>query len=146
MRLATFLLVAVLPLSAVADDSQLSALFKAKSLRCKWVSGYVGKWTEGTLKVTPDRFDDITTFDSIDRAKGTARLLGNQSAGTVTLILTVAGLTFLDQSPAGSIFLTTVFADSKNKAGDYVAVSSRHFSFFTTVAPSQYHGTCKILE
>jgi len=86
------------------------------------------------------------TFDSIDAKAGKARIVGNVGAGDVLVLVTIAGLTFVEQTAFGNVNLTTVFAayDSPSSRR-FVAVSSRHQNL-NGPFPSQYHGTCSVLD
>ena len=85
-------------------------------------------------------------FDSIDTDQKTARLIGNAGAADVTAVVTGVGLTLLEQSPAGSINITTVYAAHDSPGSDrFVLVHSRHHDSFGPF-PSQFHGTGRVLQ
>ena len=86
-------------------------------------------------------------FDSIDTQAGTGRIIGNAAAGDISLVVTSVGLTFIEQVPSGGLNFTTVFAhfvEPENVA--LAAVTSRHLTIIDHPLPSQFHGTCVILQ
>ena len=104
---------------------------------------------EGRPSFKQDSFgkDSSTIFDSINAQASTARIIGNAGAGDVSVVVTPVGLTFIEQAGAGGLNFTTVFThfvEPENVAR--VAVTSRHITFFDGPFPSQYHGTCVILQ
>ena len=123
-------------------------LLEARSIRCELAKGTQASWDGGRLKLEGSDFGEggKVTFDSIDAEAGKARIIANAGAGDVFVLVTVSGLTFLEQTSLGSINLTTVFASYDSPASRrFVAVSSRHQNL-NGPFPSQYHGTCSILE
>ena len=86
-------------------------------------------------------------FDSIDTQAGTARIIGNAGAGDISVVVTSVGLTFIEQTGVGGLNFTTVFThfvEPENVAR--AAVTSRHLILVGSPFPSQYHGTCVILQ
>ena len=86
-------------------------------------------------------------FDSIDTQAGTARIIGNAAAADISVVVTPVGLTFIEQVPSGGMNFTTVFAhfvELENVA--LAAVTSRHLNIINSPRPSQFHGTCVILQ
>ena len=86
-------------------------------------------------------------FDSIDTQAGTARIIGNAGAGDISVVVTPVGLTFIEQTGVGGLNFTTVFThfvEPENVAR--AAVTSRHLILVGSPFPSQYHGTCVILQ
>ena len=86
------------------------------------------------------------TFDSIDAKGGKARIIGNEGASNARVLLTATGLTFVEETAFGNVNFTTVFGryDSATSRR-FVAISSRHQDI-NGPFPSQYHGTCSVLE
>jgi hypothetical protein len=133
------------PASAAAGQRAYEKLLLARSLKCEFQPGALAEWKSDrpVLKTTYEKF--ALHFDAIDIKKGTARLIGNQGAGDVTLWTTIAGLHFVEQTGFGSIMVTTVF--STMVPGGFVAVTSRHIDMMMTPPlPSQTHGTCAVWE
>lgn len=77
-------------------------------------------------------------FDDIDYAGNRARLIGNVAAGDVVAVRGLFAVSFVEQTPAGTPNLTTVYP-WKNGAGDFLAVHSRH----TVLLASQAYGSCR---
>ena len=128
--------------------SDPTSLFQAQSVKCEWGQGTIVSWNEGRPLLEQGSFgkDAEIIFDSIDTQVGTARIIGNASAGDISVVETPVGLTFIEQATFGGMNFTTVFAhfvEPENVA--LAAVTSRHLSFASPF-PSQYHGTCVILQ
>jgi hypothetical protein len=120
----------------------------AHSIRCQLGRGTQASWDGGKLELENANMGESgqATFDSIDPKAGKARLIGNAGAGDVLIIATSAGLTFIEQTAFGNVNFTTVFAAYDSAASRrFVAVSSRHQNI-NGPFPSQYHGTCSVLE
>ena len=128
--------------------SDPASLFQAQSVKCEWGQGTIVSWNEGRPLLEQGSFgkDAEIIFDSIDTQVGTARIIGNASAGDISVVETPVGLTFIEQATFGGMNFTTVFAhfvEPENVA--LATVTSRHLSFASPF-PSQYHGTCVILQ
>ena len=128
--------------------SDAASLFQAQSVRCEWGQGTIVSWNEGRPFLEQVGFgkDAGIVFDSIDTQAGTARIIGNAAAGDISVVVTPVGLTFIEQATFGGLNFTTVFAhfvEPENVA--LAAVTSRHLGFGSPF-PSQYHGTCVILQ
>jgi len=140
----------ILGTSAYAQevDEALARLLSAKSIRCEIGKGTQASWEGGKLRREESEFGEgaKATFDSIDAQAGKARIIGNAGAGDLMVLVTTAGLTFVEPTALGNINFTTVFASYDSPVSRrFVAVSSRHQSI-NGPFPSQYHGTCSILE
>ena len=130
-----------------------ASLFQAQSIKCEWGQGTTARWNEGrpSLEQASVGKDAGTVFemvfDSIDTQAGTARIIGNAGAGDISVVVTPVGLTFIEQTGVGGLNFTTVFThfvEPENVAR--VAVTSRHITLSGSPFPSQYHGTCVILQ
>ena len=66
--------------------------------------------TAETLQCEFNGMEGVITFD-IDRAAGTARLIGNNGASDVVPAYAIDAVSFIERTPAGYIILTTVFAE-----------------------------------
>lgn len=129
-------------------DEAFGRLLRARSLRCDLQTGTQASWDGGTLKLQPASFGEggRVTFDSIDTKSGKARLIGNAGASDIQVVPTAIGLTFVEQTAFGNLNFTTVFASYDSLSSRrFVAVASRHQDL-NGPFPSQYHGTCSILE
>jgi hypothetical protein len=129
-------------------DEAFGRLLRARSLRCDLRMGTQASWDGGTPKLERSTFGEGSrvTFDSIDTKAGKARLIANAGAGDVQVLATVAGLTFVEQTAFGNLNFTTVFANYDSAVSrQFIAVASRHQNI-NGPFPSQYHGTCSVLE
>jgi len=146
LSFSIFLVIALLLGQLVhADNEAYQRLARSKSLKCTFDKGTVGDWRSGMLKLVSDKYKGSVQFASINVKSGSARMIGNIGAGDIVVLLTPIGITFIDTSESfNTVAITTIFGN-KAKSGDYIAVTSRHFKF-SVPTPSQYHGTCKILE
>ena len=144
----TLLLAALALLPAVAFAQDVDLLFSARTLTCEWGQGTTANWNDGgqpTLKQVS--FGAGTIFDAIDTEAGAARIIGNAGSGDVSVVVTPVGLTFIEQTGAGGLNVTTVFnhfVEPENTAR--IAVTSRHITLVGSPFPSQYHGSCEILQ
>lgn len=148
------------------DSDAASRLLQAQSIRCVWGTGTQGSWQDGEPLLEQGTFgDDATatvTYDSIDTENGSARVIGNAGAYDVVAIPMPVGLTFIEQGSEviSGLSVTTVFtrtverdalsiaerAQGRVDDSFYVAVISRHLNILGSIAPSQWHGTCRILQ
>ncbi|MDA7962610.1 MAG: hypothetical protein MPK31_02435 [Gammaproteobacteria bacterium] len=118
------------------------------ALICEFSPGFTADWEQGGPVLVEGKFGEAIIFDSIDFAKGTARMRGNNASPKLVVSADVLGITFLEKLDGGTVVVTTVFAN--HHGGDssrYSAVHSRHMtSLLLHPLPSQYHGTCKELK
>ena len=129
-------------------DDPLVSLLNAESIECDFGKGTEALWEKGKLKLVASDFGAAVkiAFESIDAKEGKARLNGNLGGRDVLVFFTGSGITFLEQTGMGNINITTVFFKYKSPAArHFIAVTSRHH-VFNDPYPSQYHGTCSILE
>jgi hypothetical protein len=134
---------------AQGQDPTFVDLLRAKSLRCEFAEGTQASWDRGELKVERGIFGkrtEFTVYDSIDIKKGHARLVTSVGAGDIAVLSTLIGTTFIETIPNGGLNITTVFARRVKPADErLVAVMSKHVDI-NGPFPSQWHGTCRILE
>ena len=115
-------------------------------------TGTEADWDSGKLKLSESSSGSgLVTFDSIKRNAGTdtgsARIIvGNIFSGDVLVKMTGAGITFIEESLNGNLSITTVFANVSSVNQRFIAVSSRHLRLMNGPFPSQYYGTCTILQ
>ena len=137
-------------LAAEQDDAEAqyaASLFQAQSIRCELGQGTTVSWDRGRPSFEQSSFGVEMVFDSIDTQAGTARIIGNAAAADISVVVTPVGLTFIEQVPSGGMNFTTVFAhfvELENVA--LAAVTSRHLNIINSPRPSQFHGTCVILQ
>lgn len=134
---------------ARGQDPRFADLLRAKTLRCEFGEGTQASWDGGDLKVVRGTFGKRTEFivyDSIDIKKGHARLVTSAGAGDVVVLSTLVGTSFIESIPNGGLNITTVFARPVKPADErLVAVMSKHVDI-NGPFPSQWHGTCQILQ
>jgi hypothetical protein len=146
------MMISCLGSSVQAEQDSFKRLLTAKSLRCVLGYGYSADWLEGAPKLEKSRFTkdgSPTFFDSINIEKQSARMIANQGAIDVLVLVSPSGLTFIEETASGNYTFTTVFPDYKKGSSDeYICVHSRHLAWGTLGPPfpSQFHGTCKIWQ
>lgn len=146
----TVSLLASAPAVAQSVKADTAALAAVQSLRCTFtLSSY---WDfKGTMVLqgaaASTSFDLI--FDSIDRPKRHARLIGNIGADDVSVIPGDATLSFLEITKKGSPMLTVVFARrvATPKGWAFSAITSRHQMEpkLNIILAGQMTGTCSEL-
>lgn len=158
MRNSTVMVIVIVILgllltSAWADDSTApyKRLAQSRSLKCLFVEAAQADWSTGRLNTSTIKNEKFALhFDSIDAKKGTSRLIGNVGAADLVAVLTLEGLTFIEQTPSGNHNFTTVFPFYKKDTQEFVAVTSRHVMLpdvdSESPLPSQRHGTCRVWE
>ncbi len=147
MRKIFYILLLYVFMSApVFGDEIFDRLMNAKSLKCKFGPSAFADWKGSKVKVRKDKFDATVTYDSIDLKTGKARMTADAGAADVIVLASADGLTFIEETTLGNFSFTTVFADYAKGTLDFIVVTSRHEKFINEPLPSQYHGTCKILE
>ncbi len=150
MRTLLRIILVTIPLVANAQDAdpEFKRLVTATTLRCNFDNGASAVWSNAKAKVELTSFgkDGQLTFDSINLKEGKARLIGNAGATDVHTLPTETGITFLERTGSGNLNITTVFfSTASNDKQSYLAVTSRHSSFRNPM-PSQYYGSCNVLE
>jgi hypothetical protein len=82
-------------------------------------------------------------IDTIDPKKRSARVVGTGGASLASLLSTPVGITIIEQTPLGSVNMTTVFvAGQQNRT--FLAVHSRHIGDPTSPPTvSQNYGSCE---
>lgn len=134
-------------LPAWAADTAHEQLIRARSLKCTFGPGTVADWETGKPKLLSDNFGSGRTihYDAIDIKNGRARTIGPSGAADLPVTVGAYGLTFTE-SFIGGISTTTVFSSYKKGTREFVAVLSRHVALMGPPIPSQYHGTCTVLQ
>jgi hypothetical protein len=131
---------------ANAADPAFDRLIGAKTLRCTIGKGAVANYkTWGEIEVANWGKNNTIHFDSINLKKSKARMIGNQGATDVAAFVTAQGVHFVEQTGSGNVHLMTVFAQLADRRS-YKYVISRHISLVGRAVPSQYYGTCVVLE
>jgi hypothetical protein len=104
-----------------------------------------GDWEGGSLSTSKEKDESfVLHFDGIEIAKQKARLIGNQGAEDVMVMLTPSSLTFVEMTPSGNPNFTTVFPAYKKGTKEFIAVTSRHLLLIDHPFPSHHHGSCQV--
>jgi hypothetical protein len=133
--------------AAIAEGDPFKALISAKSLKCQFGPGSVGRWSGAKASVSHDNWDSTLHLDSIDAKAGKARVIGNAGASDVAVLVSGSGITFVEETGFGNFVFITVFAVfSVGGPGpdELYAVMSRHMNLPGGPLPSQYHGKCRV--
>ena len=117
-------------------------LENARSLKCTFSTGMRADWEGGKLTTSGENEEFILHFDNIAPKEKRARLIGNQGAADIAVMLTPSGLTFVEVTPSGNLNFTTVFPAYKKETQEFIAVTSRHILLMDPF-PSQLHGSCE---
>jgi len=125
----------------LADDSSIRALARARSLKCSFPWSSSADWDADDPKLKTAVQDFSFHIDAIERTKRTARIIGNAGAEDLVVLVGDDSVSFVEQTPAGAVNVTTVYA-WRNKAGTFKAVHSRHTSIGGP-SPSQSYGQCQ---
>ena len=143
-------LIAFLP--AWGSDVAREQLLRARSLKCNFGPGTVADWEKGNPKLesdnigkTANRETDVTNYDAIDIKNGRARVITSIGTGDLSVTVGAYGLTFTENFLAG-VSIATVFSEYKSGTREFIAVLSRHVDVAGLPFPSQYHGTCIVLQ
>lgn len=130
---------------AWANENTYKELLSAKSLKCTFGPGTFGDWDGGEFTLVRDIYGQSVNYDAIDLKKGTARVIGPTGASDLVVTYGTYGLTFTESFVTG-IAITTVFPEYKKGTKDFIAVLSRHVGVIGSPLPSQYHGTCVVMQ
>lgn len=153
-------IIAGIPIAGYAQEDARTRLLQATSIRCQFSKGATVTWDAGSPSIERSDFGEgEVTFDSIDPEESTARAIGKVGTEDVMVLTTQVGFTFLEVTGTGNVVATTVFASTAaERPNHFTAVESRHIGWpaswpeasesknSTGPFPSQYHGTCTILE
>lgn len=145
MRTVIALVVLSVFIPAWASDAAHEQLLRAKSLKCTFGPGTVADWEKEKPKLESDNFGKAVNYDAIDLKNESARVIGPSGASDLAVTAGVYGLT-LTESFIGGVSITTVFSDYKKGSREFIAVLSRHVGVMGPPIPSQYHGTCIVLQ
>src|SRR5262249_3200901 len=88
----------------------------------------VGNWVRnGRQTVEQDPDNGSVTYDNIDIAKGTARIIANLGAGNLAAWINRQGsLWLIERTPAAYEVVTTVFPIDAEATSEFVMVESPH--------------------
>jgi hypothetical protein len=143
---------AVLSVAAVGaasggTDDPVSRLKHARSLRCTFTSE-VATWVRSGHRTVEQTTEKSTvSYDNIDLAKGTARIIANDGASDLSVWWERFGsLWMLERTPSGNIVATTVFPMYAEGTNDFVVLEARHSITGAIAIGQDTYGTCKLVE
>ena len=150
----TFLLLLTSP--AFSEVDPLSALLKAKTIRCAIKEGHTSEFNGKELSFEKGAFskkaeDSLLTLAKIDLKNGTAIAIGNAGTDDVIVRPAETGINFIGFTGNGALVASTIFSNM-DAEGNYFFATSRHTQLSklllgkTTSMPSQWIGSCKIIE
>ena len=89
---------------AQQEGGACERLMSARTLQCELTQGVQASWEpeDITVKQTRSGEDGKVTYDSIDHAQRTVRLITATGAGDVTVMYSQGGVTFVERTPAGA--------------------------------------------
>ncbi|TLZ39937.1 MAG: hypothetical protein E6K23_11420 [Gammaproteobacteria bacterium] len=137
---------------AVADANPsadaVARLHAARSLRCTFTSEVTTWVRNGHRTVEQTAEHGSATYDNIDVAKGTARMVANAGAGDLTVWVerTLGSLWMLERTPSGNVVVTTVFPMHAEGTDEFVVLEARHLIMGTIVLGQDTYGTCKVWQ
>lgn len=114
----------------------------AKALVCRTGSGVSTEWKGGIPSTTPSKNEITFTLNELNKSTGTARLTGPGGSGTVKMLVTSAGVTFVETLGSGGVIFTTVYASTDTAARTYLVADTRHNSILGSPIISQFFGVC----
>jgi hypothetical protein len=131
-------------LTAIIFSSQSFA--QTLSVRCKFSDGQATDFDKGVPRAVKTNDMSELVFDQIDTKKGTARLIGNQGAGTIQVFRGMESIHLIEATESGNMNITTIYVSTKIKnQSSFPVVHSRHTNTYTGPLPSQYVGVCSKL-
>lgn len=135
--------------SVAARIKDYDDLVNAKKISFTVEKGFSGKWVNGKLKTSSQQWPadkgGVFTIDDIDLNNKTATMIGQNGQSKISAYQTSSGLHFTESSSWGSPLYLTVFS-KRISTTKYVFVYSRHMKIMEDPLPSQWYGTCEILE
>jgi hypothetical protein len=140
---------------AVAADDPAAQLKSARSLHCIFTSSATTA-VRGGQRIVEQHYDkDSATFNNVDLAKGTARIVPADPRGGADYVKvwwdSSGSLRLVRQSLSGRVVSTTVFPIYASGTQEFVVLQSWHSTVGTTATDvsgldETEHGTCKRLE
>ena len=139
MKCYTLILVILFSTNAFAEQGTLD---KLTNLSCEFPITSVNDWSDDAPEPVIKKEQKFAfRLESIDTAKGTAKMVATAGAAGLIVIPTPEALHFMETMPSGNLNITTVFS-SKTKDGKFKAVHSRHMQIGDPL-PSQAYGFCR---
>ena len=138
-------LVAVGTTVATSPEEPTTRLSSVRTLRCVFTDSNTTHFRDGQRTTESESESSKIQYDSINTTAGTARGIGNNKAGDVPVRLGRDGqLTFLEWSPSGNVFVTTVFPMYAKGTRQFMALSSSHFLTGVLILGQQESGLCTV--
>ena len=138
--IATLILISFFSTPVYSSNQEL---LTAKALFCTTGPGVSTQWEAGKPVTDFSRFETSFTFSEINVNQGTARLIGVSGSSTVKALVTPIGVTFIEITGIGGVFITTIYNKKLEGTVKFPIVDTRHNSVIDPI-PSQYYGTCEI--
>ena len=134
----------VAPASAQRAPTLQGPLATAKALKCSFPTFAAVRWADAGPEAIGGTQEFSFVIDSFDVKRNRARLVADGST-LVSLLTTPTGLSVIEQTPAGNLTVTTVFAGTAGEGRSYLSVHSRHLGD-PDAAPraSQAYGRCEL--
>jgi hypothetical protein len=140
--LLTTLIASIAPGATSLDEAALR-LGNVHSLRCVFTSSNNTHFRDGQRSTESESESSKMQFDNINTTAGTARAIANNGASDVPVRPGKDGqLTFVDWSPSGNVFVTTVFPMYAKGTRQFMALSSTHYLTGVLILGQQESGTC----
>lgn len=119
------------------------AMSQHLSFRCKFISGQVTKFDSSKPKTEKGGELGDIVFDMVDTKGGTARMIGNAGAETVSAVNGMNSIHMIEMTATGNLNITTVFG-VHTLSSNFPVVHSRHITLTGSgPLPSQYLGVCE---
>jgi hypothetical protein len=134
------------PVNSASEDPG-ARLRQARSLRCTSQSS-VGTWVRnGHRTIEEDTDNGSATYDNINLAKGTARIIANVGASDLTAWIDRQGTLWLvERTPFGYEVVTTVYPMYAEGSSEFVVLESRHTFTGPIALASTSYGSCKVWQ
>ena len=101
-------------------------MMSARSFRCSFPQYSSVDWDRDQPRLrTSTQADFAFHIDGIDYRTRTARVIGNAGAADLMAMAGVMSVSFIEQTPSGSVNLTSIYA-WRDSMGRFKAVVSRH--------------------
>lgn len=147
MRIRVAALIAVTLVASVGaqrEPTLQGPLATAKALKCTFPTFAAVRWADGAPEALGGAQEFGFSIDTFDFRRNRARLVADGTT-LVTLLTTPTGLSAIEQTPAGNLTVTTVFAGTAGEGRSYLSVHSRHLGDpDAQPRASQAYGRCEL--
>jgi hypothetical protein len=145
LLLAGLAIAGAAPVAAQKNAAFSGPLLNAHELKCTFTNYATARWDSGAPRVTTGTDSMALSVTTINAKKGTAMIAATATV-PVDVGITATGITVIERTPIGNRNLLTVFATAAQD-GSFPAVYSRHLGDTAALpTPSQYYGTCSIVN